>query len=101
MAAEPDSEILANAASGSIFRSYNLLLDMAAERDDLEALVLAHQDAEIQDPDFCKKRPCRAVRSRGRRGGLRGGDRRAQHRLVGGVGHLGVVHPPLRRARRR
>ena len=55
LAAEPDSEVSANAAAGSIFRSYNLLMDMAAERDDLEALVLVHQDAEIQDPDFCPK----------------------------------------------
>ena len=33
--------VLANAAAGSIFRSYNLILDSAAEREDLEALVLA------------------------------------------------------------
>jgi hypothetical protein len=55
LAAEPDSEVFAHAAAGSIFRSYNLILDMAAERDDLEALVLVHQDAEITDPDFCAK----------------------------------------------
>ena len=54
-AAEPDSEVYAFAAAGSIFRSYNLLLDTAAQRDDLEALVLVHQDAEIVDPDFCTK----------------------------------------------
>jgi hypothetical protein len=52
-AAEPDSEVLANAAAGSIFRSYNLIMDRVAERDDLEALVLLHQDAEIVSPDFC------------------------------------------------
>ncbi|HEX8855077.1 MAG TPA: glycosyltransferase [Thermoleophilaceae bacterium] len=55
VAAEPDSEVFAHAAAGSIFRSYNLLLDRAAEVEDLEALVLLHQDAEIVDPDFCKK----------------------------------------------
>jgi hypothetical protein len=55
LAAEPDSEIWAFAAAGSIFRSYNLLLDRAAARDDIEALVLVHQDAEIVDPDFCAK----------------------------------------------
>jgi hypothetical protein len=54
-AAEPDSEVMAHAAAGSIFRSYNLIMDMVAERDDLEALVLLHQDAEIDDPDFCAK----------------------------------------------
>jgi hypothetical protein len=52
-AAEPDSEVLANAAAGSIFRSYNLILDTVAEREGLEALVLLHQDAEIVSPDFC------------------------------------------------
>ena len=30
-------------------------LDRAAERDDLEALVLVHQDAEIVDADLCAK----------------------------------------------
>jgi hypothetical protein len=52
-AAEPDSEILQMAAIGSIFRSYNALMDQFADRDDLEALVLVHQDAEIVDVDFC------------------------------------------------
>jgi Glycosyltransferase like family len=55
LVAEPDSEILANAAAGSLFRSYNLLINTVADRDDLEALVLVHQDAEIIDRDFCKK----------------------------------------------
>jgi hypothetical protein len=54
-AAEPDSVVYPFAAAGSIFRSYNLLLDTAAARDDLEALVLVHQDAEIVDSDFCAK----------------------------------------------
>ena len=54
-AREPDSEVLARAAAGSLFRSYNLLLDLAAELDELEALVLLHQDAEIVDPSFCEK----------------------------------------------
>jgi len=50
-----DSEILSQPASGSIFRSYNAILDAAAARGDLEALVLVHQDAEIVDPAFCEK----------------------------------------------
>jgi hypothetical protein len=54
-AAEPDSEVLANAAAGSIFRSYNLIMDTVGERDDLEALVLLHQDAEIAGADFCAR----------------------------------------------
>ena len=53
--AEPDSVISANAAAGSIFRSYNLILQMASQYEDLEALVLVHQDAEIEDPEFCRK----------------------------------------------
>jgi hypothetical protein len=55
LARETDSEVLANAAAGSIFRSYNLILDMVAGREDVEALVLLHQDAEIADPQFCAK----------------------------------------------
>jgi hypothetical protein len=55
LAREPDSAILANSSAGSISRAYNLLLDLAAEHDDLEALVLLHQDVEIVDPDFCPK----------------------------------------------
>jgi hypothetical protein len=55
LAAEPDSVIFPFAAAGSIFRSYNLLLDKAAELDDLEAFVLVHQDAEIVSEDFCRK----------------------------------------------
>jgi hypothetical protein len=53
--AEPDSKVIANSAAGSIFRSYNLLLDQVRELPDLEALVLVHQDAEIVDPAFCAK----------------------------------------------
>ena len=55
LAAETDSELLPIQASGSIFRSYNLILEKAAAFEDLEALVLVHQDAEILDPDFCAK----------------------------------------------
>jgi hypothetical protein len=53
LAREPDSEVMPVAAAGSIFRSYNLIMDRVAERDDLEALVLLHQDAEIVSADFC------------------------------------------------
>ena len=55
VAAEPGSQILAQAAAGSIFRSYNLLMERASAFDDLEALVLVHQDAEIVDRDFVAK----------------------------------------------
>jgi hypothetical protein len=53
-AAEPDSEVHAFDSIGSIFESYNAILDHYAGRDDLEALVLVHQDAEIVEPDFCR-----------------------------------------------
>jgi GT2 family glycosyltransferase len=55
LAAEPDSEVLVRGSAGSLFRTYNLLLEHASSRDDLEALVLVHQDAEIVDEDFCEK----------------------------------------------
>jgi Glycosyltransferase like family len=55
LAAEPDSEILALAATDTLSRSYNLILDTAAKRADLEALVLLHPHAEIADPDLCAK----------------------------------------------
>jgi Glycosyltransferase like family len=53
-AREPDSEVEAMPSVGSIFRSYNALLDHFSPREDLEALVLVHQDAEIVDPNFCQ-----------------------------------------------
>lgn len=55
LAAEEDTEILGLPASGSIFRSYNMLIERAVEQfgvDGLEFLVLVHQDAEIVDADF-------------------------------------------------
>jgi hypothetical protein len=54
-AAEPDSEVFAFEGLGSICRSGNLLLDAAAARDDLEALVLVDQATEIADPELCGK----------------------------------------------
>jgi Glycosyltransferase like family len=55
LAAEPDSEIYALPSIGSIFESYNALMEKAGAREDLEALVLLHQDTEIVDPDFCQR----------------------------------------------
>jgi hypothetical protein len=55
LAAEPDTEVIEFPATGSIFHSYNRIIEQAARRDGLEALVLVHQDAEIVDPDFCHK----------------------------------------------
>jgi GT2 family glycosyltransferase len=55
MAAEADSEVFAFAAVEPVGRTYNLLLDAAAAREDLEALVLVHPHTEIVDPSFCAK----------------------------------------------
>jgi len=54
-AREADSTVFAQPSVGSIFHTYNLILEQAAAHEDLEALVLAHQDVEIVDPDFCAK----------------------------------------------
>jgi hypothetical protein len=54
-AAEPGSVRIVGPSVGTIQQSYNAALDQAAERDDLEALVLVHQDAEIVDADLCAK----------------------------------------------
>ncbi len=53
LVAEPDSEILGLESAGTIFRNYNLMINQVLDREDLEALVLMHQDAEIVDPNFC------------------------------------------------
>ena len=66
-----DIEVMPHSAAGSLFRSYNLILDTLAERDDLEALVLVHQDAEIADPGFVAKLRRALQRSGGRRRRLR------------------------------
>ena len=55
LAAEPDSEIRPLGSAGTLFRNYNLYFDEYKDRDDIEGLVLVHQDAEIVDPDFCAK----------------------------------------------
>lgn len=54
-AQEPDSVILARPSLGTIFESYNGLMEQAAGLDDLEALVLLHQDTEIVGTDFTSK----------------------------------------------
>lgn len=52
---EPDSQLYAFASVGLDSRTFNLILDAAAKRDDLEALVLVHPHAELTDPGFCAK----------------------------------------------
>jgi Glycosyltransferase like family len=55
LAKEPESQVYVFAAVGQISRTYNLLLDAAADHDDLEALVLVHPHTQITDHDFCAK----------------------------------------------
>jgi GT2 family glycosyltransferase len=52
---EADSLVAEVTTDTSIFTAYNEVLDAFAERDDLEALVLLHEDLEIVDADFCEK----------------------------------------------
>jgi Glycosyltransferase like family len=75
-AAEADSVILAHQTAGSLFRNYNLLLDLAVKHEGLEALVLVHQDAELDDIDFAAK--------------VRGALRDSDVAIVGCAGAVGV-----------
>jgi Glycosyltransferase like family len=52
---EPDSLVAEVTTDTSIFSAYNEVLDALAGNDDLEALVLLHEDLEIVDGDFCSK----------------------------------------------
>jgi hypothetical protein len=51
----PDHTFREHGLAGSIFRNFNVIIEKVADRDDLEALVLVHQDAEIVDEDFCER----------------------------------------------
>jgi GT2 family glycosyltransferase len=55
LACEPDSLVAEVTTSTSIFEAYNEVLEAFSERDDLEALVLLHEDLEIVDHGFCAK----------------------------------------------
>ena len=85
---------------GPTGRTYNLVLDAAAERDDLEALVLVHPHTEIVDPASAPRSATRWPIQRSGWSG-RGCQPGPQHRLVGGLGDLVGRHPALPGARRR
>jgi hypothetical protein len=53
--AEPDSPVVEVTTDHSIFHAYNEVLDALAPREDLEALVLMHEDVELLAPDFCDR----------------------------------------------
>jgi GT2 family glycosyltransferase len=50
--AEPDSLILERPGPGSVQEKYNSILDEAARHEDLEGVVLPHEDVEIVDDEF-------------------------------------------------
>ena len=54
-AVEADSTVFPFAAIGPLARTYNLILEEAARRDDLEALVLVDAHVEIDDPAVCDR----------------------------------------------
>lgn len=53
--AEPGALIMRRHGAASVHLPYNEMLDEAAARDDLEALVLLHQDMSIEDDQFAAK----------------------------------------------
>ena len=55
LAAEPDSEVFALGAVGPISRGANLVLEAAAAKDELEALVLVEPETQIVDRALCAK----------------------------------------------
>ncbi len=55
LAMEPDSVFAELTTTTSIHKAYNEALEHFAAYDDLEALVLLHEDTEILDAGFCDK----------------------------------------------
>jgi GT2 family glycosyltransferase len=52
---EPGDVVVVKRGQECIFRAYNDILDEVSGKDDLEAVVLMHQDVEIHDPEFHSK----------------------------------------------
>jgi SAM-dependent methyltransferase len=50
--AGPDDLLIEAEHDSSIFAAYNEVLDAVREREDLEMLVLLHEDTEVVNPDF-------------------------------------------------
>ena len=53
--AEPNALLMRRQGHDSIHEPYNEMLEEAAEYDNLEAVVLLHQDLSIEDKDFLAK----------------------------------------------
>ena len=101
LGAEPDSVVLANAAPARSFAATTCSLDQARELSDLEALVLLHQDAELTDPEFCAKVRAALADPEVAIVGCAGAIGQRSIAWWEGAVTLGLVRPPLRRARRR
>jgi 2-polyprenyl-3-methyl-5-hydroxy-6-metoxy-1,4-benzoquinol methylase len=52
--ARPEDLVIEAEHERSIFAAYNEVLDAVRDRDDLEALVLLHEDTEVTDPRFAE-----------------------------------------------
>ena len=52
--AQPEDLLIEADHERSIFAAYNEVLDAVRDRDDLEALVLLHEDTEVTDPRFAE-----------------------------------------------
>lgn len=50
-----DRRVIATSGHSGIVGAYNMLLDAAGRYDDLEALILLHDDLELVDPDAERK----------------------------------------------
>jgi GT2 family glycosyltransferase len=55
LAAGDDAWVIERRGADSIYSAYNSILEEACGRDDLEGVVLIHQDLEIVDPDALSK----------------------------------------------
>ena len=55
LASEPETVVAELTDATSMCSAYNEILDAFSGRDDLEALVLLHEDTQILDPGFCAK----------------------------------------------
>ena len=76
----PDDLLIEAEHERSIFAAYNEVLDAVRDRDDLEALVLLHEDTEVTDPSS---------------GSSSGGTWRSRDVAVVGQGRRARRHRPL------
>ena len=94
LAADPIPRSRPLGSAGTIFRNYNLYFDNTRIARTSRPWSWSTRTPRSSTPTSARRsRGAAGPRCRDRR--LRRRDRRAQHRLVGGLGHLGVLRPPL------